>query len=61
VEAAKALGIAVPWDSAEAAQIAKDKAEAHARSIVYAQQRLAHAQALLDKLSPDVGRAATEG
>lgn len=50
-EAAKALGIAVPWDPAEAAQIAKDKAEAHARSIVYAQQRLA--QALLDELSPD--------
>ena len=45
------MTIAVPWDPAEAAQIAKDEAEAHARSIVYAQKELALAQALLDETS----------
>ena len=56
-EAAKALGIAVPWDPAEAAQIAAEQAASHARSIVYAQKELAHWQSLLDKNAAAIERA----
>ena len=56
-EAAKALGIAVPWDPAEAEQIAAAEAKQIADRIVRARQSLANAQAMLDKNAAEIVRA----
>jgi hypothetical protein len=56
-EAAKALGIALPWDPAEAAQIAAAQIAQHARTIVYAQNDVARAQAMLDQNEAEITRA----
>lgn len=56
-EAAEAMGVAIPWDPAEAAEIAADKAARHAANIVHAQKRVAEAQTLLDKNAAAIARA----